>query len=359
MIRRHKWMHSRGFAFAGSIDATSGRYVPDASEILTSNPKPGSFYIPRSGIYPAKVADVAYGAADRKRGLLAMNASTWNDHIRRAAAGWEPYKVKGLQFEAKYSSDPRAVYGSGKLFPIVWVPLLDGREPEAVIVSPAPAPIPPGGGGGSAAPIPPQLPPIGPGGLPPPWVQPQPPTPPSGPTPPTSSGGYVSGRYVPSPSQILTAAPKPGTFYRPRSGIYPIKVAEVAYGAADRKRGVLAMNASTWNDHIRRAAAGWESYKVKGLQFEAKYGAHPSSFYATGKLFPVVWIPPRTGEEPEAFFSKPSPTPPVGPVVPPVGPVVPPYVPPYVPPISPGSGKLGGVVAGVTVIAAIARLLER
>jgi hypothetical protein len=402
MIRRHKWMHARGYAFAGSIDATSGRYVPDASEILTAAPKPGSFYVPRSGIYPAKVADVAYGAADRKRGLLAMNASTWNDHVRRAAAGWEPYKVKGLQFEAKYkATDPRSTYGSGNAFPVIWVPPLDGREPEAVIVSPAPAPIPPGGGGGSLPP----LPPIGPGGLPPPWVQPQPP---AQPTPP-SGGGYALGRYVPTTAQILTAAPRPGTFYRPRQGIWPIKVAEVAYGAADRKRGVLSINASTWNDHVRRASKGWEAYKVNGLQFEARYGAHPSSFFNTGNAYPVIWVPPLDGREPEAFFSTGPVVPPVGPVVPPyvpptppVGPVVPPYVPPtppdvppyvpptppdvppYVPPVVPilppvppiepppvppyvppppgpsgEAGGIGGVVVGLSILSAIARLIQR
>jgi hypothetical protein len=388
MIRRHKWMHARGYAFAGSIDATSGRYVPDASEILTAAPKPGSFYVPRSGIYPAKVADVAYGAADRKRGLLAMNASTWNDHVRRAAAGWEPYKVKGLQFEAKYkATDPRSTYGSGNAFPVIWVPPLDGREPEAVIVSPAPAPIPPGGGGGSLPP----LPPIGPGGLPPPWVQPQPP---AQPTPP-SGGGYALGRYVPTTAQILTAAPRPGTFYRPRQGIWPIKVAEVAYGAADRKRGVLSINASTWNDHVRRASKGWEAYKVNGLQFEARYGAHPSSFFNTGNAYPVIWVPPLDGREPEAFFSTGPVVPPVGPVVPPYVPPTPPDVPPYVPPTPPDvppyvppvvpilppvppiepppvppyvppppgpsgeAGGIGGVVVGLSILSAIARLIQR
>jgi len=414
MIHRHKWMHARGYAFAGAIDATSGRYVPDASEILTAAPKPGSFYVPRSGIYPAKVADVAYGAADRKRGLLLMNASTWNDHVRRAAAGWEPYKVKGLQFEAKYkATDPRSTYGSGTAFPVIWVPPLDGREPEAVIVSPGPAPLPP-------------LPPApggDPGSLPPPWVQPPitggapypgAPTSPA-PTPPGGSG-YALGRYVPTNAQILTAAPRPGTFYRPRQGIWPIKVAEVAYGAADRKRGVLSINASTWNDHVRRASKGWEAYKVNGLQFEARYGAHPSSFFNTGNAYPVIWVPPLDGREPEAFFAT-GPTPPIPVPVPPVPvppipvpvppvpvppipvpvppwpvppipvpvppwpvppipvpvppvpvPPIPVPVPPWpvppipvpVPPIPSGAaGGIGGVVVGLSLLSAIARLLDR
>jgi hypothetical protein len=241
MIRRHKWMHARGYAFAGSIDATSGRYVPDASEILTAAPKPGSFYVPRSGIYPAKVADVAYGAADRKRGLLAMNASTWNDHVRRAAAGWEPYKVKGLQFEAKYkATDPRSTYGSGNAFPVIWVPPLDGREPEAFF---------------STGPV---VPPVGP--VVPPYV---PPTPPVGPVVPP----YVP----PTPPDV------------------------------------------------------------------------------------PPYVPPTPPDVPPYV-------PPVVPILPPVPPIEPPPVPPYVPPPPGPSGEAGGlgsVVVGLSILSAIARLIQR
>ena len=428
MIRRHKWMHARGFA--GAIDATSGRYVPDSSEILTSAPRPGAFYIPRSGIYPIKVAEVAYGSANKKAGLLAMNASTWNDHVRRSTKGWEAYGVAGLQFDPKYGTNPRSTYGSGTLFPVIWIPPLDKKEPEAVIVSPSPIapPLPPAPGSAELSvtcPVcgrnwkthgVPVVPPHAPcpfTGFPsaaPPTPIPVPPTPPP-------AGGIISGRYVPSASQILTAAPRPGTFYRPRLGIYPIKVAEVAYGEAGRKRGVLSMNASSWNDHVRRGTKGWEAYGVAGLQFDPKYGSHPCSTYGSGKLYPVIWVPPLTGEEPEVWFSKPSPVPPVGPVVPPyvppyVPPTPPPYVPPYVPPTpppyvppyvppdvpitppdvppvppyvppvpswtppiappvppyvpppvgppsGPGSGQFGTVLAGVTILGAIARLFER
>jgi len=411
MIRRHKWMHARGYAFAGAIDATSGRYVPDESEILTKNPKPGTFYRGRTGITLATIAEVAYGKKYTHTGLMLMNGSTWNDHVRRSTKGWESYHVAGLQSEPKYGSNPRSTYGSGTAYPVIWVPPLDKREPEAVIVSPAPAP---------GVPAPPPLPPIGPGGLPPPWTQPIPPGGGGGsaaPIPkPPSGGGYVAGRYVPTASQILTKNPKPGTFYRGRTGITLATIAEVAYGKKYTHTGLMLMNGSTWNDHVRRSTKGWESYHVAGLQSEPKYGAHPSSFFGTGNAFPVFWIPPVDGREPEAFYGAPSPVPPVGPVVPPVGPVVPPYVPPYVPPVGPveppvgpvvppvgpveppvgpvvppyvppvvpivppvppspppvppyipppsppisaGSGALGGAIAGVTVIAAIARLLER
>jgi hypothetical protein len=252
-----------------------------------------------------------------------------------------------------------------------------------------------------------------------------PPTPiPTPPTPPPA-GGIISGRYVPSASQILTAAPRPGTFYRPRLGIFPIKVAEVAYGSAGRKAGVLSMNASSWNDHVRRGPKGWEAYGVSGLQFDPKYGSHPCSTYNTGKLYPVVWVPPLTGEEPEVWFSKPSPVPPtpppyvpptpppyvpptpppyvpptpppyvpptpppyvpptpppyvppevpitppdvppvppyvppVPPYVPPTPPPVPPYVPPPSPPSAPSTGGFGSVLAGLSLLGALARLVDR
>ena len=322
-----------------------GRYSPPLSSVLEKSPKPGTFYRPRKGITPATVAEVAYGKAGRKAGLLAMNRSTWNDHVRRAKTGWEAYGVPGLQFEARYSStDPLATYGSGSSFPVIWVPPVAGGEPESIFGAPAPVPapepIPPGGGGGAAAPLPP-APKPGPGGLPPPWVDPAPPAPPApSPTPPAGPG-YISGRYVPTSDMILQKSPKPGTFYRPRKGITPATVAEVAYGKKFTHTGLMLMNKSTWNDHVRRAAAGWTSYKVKGLQFEARYGAHPSSTYNTGKNYPVIWVPPLDGSEPEKFFGAkpPAPTPgPITPPVPPVGPVVPPYVPPeppYVPPYVP------------------------
>ena len=38
-----------------------------------------------------------------------------------------------------------------------------------------------------------------------------------------------TARYIPTPGQILTRNPKPGTFYRSRKGVYPWNVAKVAY----------------------------------------------------------------------------------------------------------------------------------
>ena len=244
MIRRHKWMHARGFA--GAIDATSGRYVPDSSEILISSPRPGAFYIPRSGIYPIKVAEVAYGAANKKAGLLAMNASTWNDHVRRGTKGWEAYKVSGLQFDPKYGSHPCSTYNTGKLYPVIWIPPLTGEEPEVWFSKPSP------------------VPPVGP--VVPPYV---PPTPPP----------YVPP-YVPPVPPYVPPTPPPS-------------------------------------------------------------------------------VPPYVPITPPDVPPVPPDVPPVPPYVPPTPPPVPPYVPPIAPPSGPGSGQLGTVLAGVTILGAVARLFER
>jgi hypothetical protein len=101
-------------------------------------------------------------------------------------------------------------------------------------------------------------------------------------------------RYIPTPAEILPT-PQPGAFYRittqkPDETWYG--VAKRAYGADLVKTGLLAMNASTWNDHINRKKKGWESYKVKGLQDTPDYSEiHPHAPVLTGHAHPVAWIP--------------------------------------------------------------------
>jgi hypothetical protein len=125
-------------------------------------------------------------------------------------------------------------------------------------------------------------------------------------------------RYIPTPAEILDK-PKPGGFYRittekPDETWYG--VAKRAYGAANVKKGLLAMNAATWNDHINRKKKGWESYKVKGLQDTPDYSEiHPHAPVMTGHAHPVVWIPYLDTEgnptEPEDSYK--IPPPPTGP----------------------------------------------
>jgi hypothetical protein len=124
--------HMNGF---GAYDQTTDpRKIPQSTQIATV-PSPGLWYAVKQSDNPWKVAKIAYGATDLKKGLLLMNKATWNDHISRASTGWEAYNVKGLQFLPKYSSFfPHAPAGSGKEFPTVWIPPLDGKEPEAIFL---------------------------------------------------------------------------------------------------------------------------------------------------------------------------------------------------------------------------------
>jgi hypothetical protein len=120
----------------------------------------------------------------------------------------------------------------------------------------------------------------------------------------------AEGRYLPKPSEIV-AYPKPGSFYK--FGTYKedetyYGIVKRAYGADNIKKNLLMVNASTWNDHIDRKTKGWESYKVKGLQSTPDYDStnNPRAKVLSGHEYPIVWLPPVTGEEPEdAGYSDP------------------------------------------------------
>ena len=146
------------------------------------------------------------------------------------------------------------------------------------------------------------------------------------------------GRYLPTKAEIVST-PKPGLWYQIKKGETWWGVAKKAYGSTDLKKGLLLMNKSSWNDHINRKKKGWEAYKVAGLQATPDYdsSANPRAKVLSGNEYPVAWIPPLTGEEPEdlGFGAGPTiPTPvpgqgPPGPIGPPgpkgaTGPVGPP-----------------------------------
>jgi len=184
----------------GAVDA-EGRYLPKQSEIV-AYPKPGTFY--RFGTYKEDetyfgIAKRAYGADAAKKGLLTMNASTWNDHINRKTKGWESYKVKGLQSTPDYDStnNPRAKVLSGHEYPVVWIPPLTGEEPEdagysdpITVPTPIPTPTPTPG-----EPIPGPPGPQGPQGIP-------------GPPGPTGPAG-AKGGFGPQGPQGIPGPPGP------------------------------------------------------------------------------------------------------------------------------------------------------
>src|SRR4030042_878826 len=146
----------------------------------------------------------------------------------------------------------------------------------------------------------------------------------------------VDDRVVPTAAQIRTEKDScPGMCERPQESETPYGVAKRAYGAENVKSGLLLMNSATWNNHITKAATGWESYKIKGLQFNPKYSSqNPHAPSGAGHEYPTVWIPPLTGEEPEQIYENPvipgmpgeqGKTGPMGPIGPmgPMGPIGP------------------------------------
>jgi hypothetical protein len=131
--------------------ATDTRYQPTPAEIL-DNPKPGGFY----RITTAKADETWYGVAKRaygadlvKKGLLAMNKATWNDHINRKTKGWESYGVKGLQDTPDYSEIyPHAPVMTGHAHPVVWIPYIDEAGNPSEPEDSYKIPIPPTGPSG-------------------------------------------------------------------------------------------------------------------------------------------------------------------------------------------------------------------
>jgi hypothetical protein len=114
--------------------------------------------------------------------------------------------------------------------------------------------------------------------------------------------GQIGDRMIPTPAQIL-ATPKPGAWYRIKQGETWWGISKAAYGAENVKAGLMLMNRATWNDHIERKTAGWEAYKVAGLQSTPDYSAkNPHAPKGSGNDYPTAWIPPLNGAEPEAVY---------------------------------------------------------
>lgn len=128
------------------------RMIPPPSLIL-ANPRPGAWYRIKKGETWWGVSKRAYGKANVKAGLYAMNDATWNNHIRKGTKGWEAYKRKGLQSTPDYSAtNPRAPHGSGNAYPVAWIPPLSGEEPEQVYPQPGQGPAGPPGQRGAVGP---------------------------------------------------------------------------------------------------------------------------------------------------------------------------------------------------------------
>lgn len=164
------YMKRMQFRGLGATDS-EGRLLPTAEQIV-SVPSPGLWYRMKPKDTYWQVSATAYGKPDVKAGLYRINDSTWNQYIEKKTTGWEAYKIKGLQATPDYSAAAdRKPKGSGNALPVVWIPPVDAREPEAVY-PPGVGPIGPQGQtgqSGSMGPMGPAGPmgpmgPMGPGG---------------------------------------------------------------------------------------------------------------------------------------------------------------------------------------------------
>ena len=138
---------------------------------------------------------------------------------------------------------------------------------------------------------------------------------------PRNFRGFGHTTVIPDANHI-EAFPKQGAWYRIKAGESFWKTAKKAYGIDNVKPGLLAMNDSPWNHHIRKATTGWEAYGVPGLQAQKKYDSikNPHAGFKSGNEYPVVWIPPMPQfKEPEDIWGAPGvePPPPPDPDVPP------------------------------------------
>ena len=144
----------------------------------------------------------------------------------------------------------------------------------------------------------------------------------------------LEGRYIPTEDEIKPY-PTPGAWYRfgtHKKGETYYGIAKRAYGGtgAQVQKGLVLINDATWNDHIDRKKRHWKPYRKllkktggKGLQSTPDYDSfnNPKAGVLTGNNYPVMWIPPLSGEEPEEMgYADPivtSPTPVPKPVPPP------------------------------------------
>ena len=111
-------------------------YRPTAADIA-AKPTPGKFYQVQAGDSVWAISKAAYGGP--RPGIFWINDSLWNSHIRKGAAGWQAYKVKGLQLTKHYNpAAAPSAYGSGNQYPLLWIPAAAGDEPEPAAV-PGPA----------------------------------------------------------------------------------------------------------------------------------------------------------------------------------------------------------------------------
>ena len=106
-----------------------------------------------------------------------------------------------------------------------------------------------------------------------------------------------------TPSLPITAKPIAGYYYQSKKGDTVWNIAKAAYKDAglttNIKQAIYLISDNPENGTIKKALTGYESYKKPGIQLTAHYMAgETQSTKGSGKDFPLLWIPPITGETP-------------------------------------------------------------
>lgn len=120
--------------------------------------------------------------------------------------------------------------------------------------------------------------------------------------------------FVDPTADRIASSPTAGMWYQIKRGDTYWAASKAAYGRENVKKGLYLMNDSPWNSYIDKARKGWEAYRVDGLQATPHYNsARARAPKGSGNDYPLVWIPPITGGDPEEIS-------PVDPIIGPIGP---------------------------------------
>jgi hypothetical protein len=98
----------------------------------------------------------------------------------------------------------------------------------------------------------------------------------------------------------ITTTPQIGAWYRLKRGDTYWAISRDVYGRDNVKAGLHTLNDSPWNSYIDKQTTGWEAYNVKGLQATPHYSAtiHRAP-KGSGNAYPLIWIPPLGGGDPD------------------------------------------------------------
>ncbi len=109
-------------------------FVAPTNDRISLTPVAGRWYQVKTGDTYWAISKGAYGKPNVRAGLMRLNNSPWNGYIQKARKGWEAYKVDGLQATPEYSATAprRQPRGSGRSYPLIWIPPITGGEPRDV-----------------------------------------------------------------------------------------------------------------------------------------------------------------------------------------------------------------------------------